>query len=86
MGPNFETALQNAVKAGVVVAVTKDLVGRGVVAGAIAANAAKILGGGTGRQADVAVGGGPNASGADEALQAVRSEARDALDGVGPSA
>jgi alanyl-tRNA synthetase len=54
-------------KAAVAVAVSKDLVERGVTAGDIAADAAKALGGGTGRGADVVAGGGPNASAVDEA-------------------
>jgi alanyl-tRNA synthetase len=70
-------------KAGVVVAVSKNLVARGVGAGTVAADAAKILGGGTGKQTDTAVGGGPNASSVDEALRAVRDRARAAVDGAG---
>jgi alanyl-tRNA synthetase len=55
-------------KAAVAVAVTKDLVAEGVAAGAIAADAARAVGGGTGKQPDVAVGGGPKADAVDEAL------------------
>ncbi len=65
-------------KAGVAVAVSKDLVGRGVVAGDIATDAARSLGGGTGRQADVAAGGGPNAGAIDEALALVAQRAKEA--------
>jgi alanyl-tRNA synthetase len=55
-------------KAAVAVAVTKDLVAGGVAAGAIAGDAARAVGGGTGKQPDVAVGGGPKADAIDEAL------------------
>ena len=65
----------DGVKAGIAVAVTKDLVERGVSADAIARPAAKALGGGVGKGADAVVGGGPNAAGIDEALQLVRDQA-----------
>ncbi|MSO79209.1 MAG: alanine--tRNA ligase, partial [Acidimicrobiia bacterium] len=54
-------------KAAVAVAVSKDLVERGITAGDVAAETAKVLGGGTGRGADVVAGGGPNAAAIDEA-------------------
>jgi alanyl-tRNA synthetase len=65
----------DGVKAGIAVAVTKDLVERGVSADAIARPAAKALGGGVGKGTDAVVGGGPNAAGIDEALQLVRDQA-----------
>jgi len=65
----------NGVKAGIAVAVTKDLVDRGVSADAIARPAAKALGGGVGTGADAVVGGGGNAAGIDDALQLVRDQA-----------
>ncbi|MDQ1509552.1 MAG: alanyl-tRNA synthetase [Actinomycetota bacterium] len=65
----------DGVKAGIAVAVSKDLVERGVSADAIARPAAKALGGGVGKGADAVVGGGPNAAGIDEALQLVRDQA-----------
>jgi len=65
-------------KAAVAVAVSKDLVGTGVTAGAIAADAAKVLGGGTGKQPDVAVGGGPNAGAVDEAEALLARRAKEA--------
>jgi alanyl-tRNA synthetase len=68
----------DADKAAVVVAVSKDLVQRGVQAGAIAADAAKALGGGTGRQPDVAVGGGPDASAVEEARTLLTQRAKEA--------
>ena len=54
-------------KAAVAVAISKDLVEQGITAGDIAAGAATMLGGGTGRGADVVAGGGPNAGAVDEA-------------------
>jgi alanyl-tRNA synthetase len=68
-------------KANVVVAVTKDLVERDISAAEIAAPAAKTLGGGTGKNKDLALGGGPKVAAADEALALARKEATDALAG-----
>ena len=65
----------DGVKAGIAVAVTKDLVERGISADAIARSAAKALGGGVGKGADAVVGGGPNAGGIEEALGLVRDQA-----------
>jgi alanyl-tRNA synthetase len=65
----------DGVKAGIAVAVTKDLVERGLSADAIARPAAKALGGGVGKGADAVVGGGPNADGIEEALRLVREQA-----------
>ncbi len=62
-------------KAVVAVAVSKDLVARGVTAGTIAKDAAAAVGGGVGKQADVAVGGGPKAEAIDDALAALRAAA-----------
>jgi alanyl-tRNA synthetase len=59
-------------KAVVAVAVSKDLVAQGVMAGSIAKDAAVAVGGGVGKQADVAVGGGPKAEAVDDALAALR--------------
>jgi len=59
-------------KAAVAVALSKDLVERGVSAADLARDAARAVGGGTGKQADVAVGGGPNAQALDEALELLR--------------
>jgi alanyl-tRNA synthetase len=72
-------------KAAVTVAVSKDLVGKGVSAASIAADAAAALGGGTGKQADVAVGGGPNAAGVEQALALLEQRAKEAA-GRGPAA
>ena len=65
-------------KGALAVAVSKDLVERGVQASAIAADAARALGGGTGKQADVAVGGGPDASGVEQALALLEQRAKEA--------
>jgi alanyl-tRNA synthetase len=70
-------------KANVVVAVTKGLVERGLSAAEIAAPAAKAVGGGTGKNKDLALGGGPNVAAVDEALALARKEATDALAGSG---
>jgi alanyl-tRNA synthetase len=72
-------------KASVVVAVTKDLVSAGVSAGAIAADAATALGGGTGKQADLAMGGGTTVDGIEEARALLVQRAKEAA-GVSPAA
>jgi alanyl-tRNA synthetase len=69
-------------KAAIAVAVTADLVARGVSAAEVAAPGARLLGGGTARNPEAVVGGGPNASATEAALDAVRAEARAALDGL----
>jgi alanyl-tRNA synthetase len=66
-------------KAGLAVAVSNELVGRGVSAADIAATAAKALGGGTAKNAEVVVGGGTNVDQVDEALTLVRREATEAV-------
>ncbi len=66
-------------KAGIAVAVTKGLVDRGVSAAEIAAPAARALGGGTARNPELVVGGGPNVDAVDEALALARKQATDAL-------
>ena len=62
----------NAGKAGVVVAVGKDRVAGGVSAAELAAPVAKLLGGGTAKNAELVVGGGPNVNAVDEALSVAR--------------
>jgi alanyl-tRNA synthetase len=64
----------DGVKAGIAVAVSKDLVAKGVTADAIAQPAAQALGGGVGKGADAVVGGGPNSEGIEEALRLVREQ------------
>ncbi len=67
-------------KAGIVVAVDKRLVDNGVSAAAIAAKAAKALGGGTAKTPEIVAGGGTNVEEIDEALTLVRKEATEALE------
>jgi alanyl-tRNA synthetase len=55
-------------KAGVAVAVSKDLVGAGASAADIARDAAKALGGGTAKNPELVVGGGPKVDALDDAL------------------
>jgi alanyl-tRNA synthetase len=66
-------------KAAIAVAVTNDQVARGVAAGAIASDAARLLGGGTAKNPEVVVGGGPNVDQVDAALLAARDAAVAAL-------
>ena len=55
-------------KAGLAVAVSKDRVEGGVSAAELARDAAKALGGGTAKHADVVQGGGQNVDAIDDAL------------------
>lgn len=55
-------------KGAIAVAISPDLIAKGVSAYELANESAQILGGGTGRQADVAVGGGPQVDGIDAAV------------------
>ncbi|MGQ0804051.1 MAG: alanine--tRNA ligase [Actinomycetota bacterium] len=75
VGPNGDSA-------GIVVAVTKDLVARGISAAEIAAPAAKALGGGTAKNPELVQGGGKTVTAVDEALALARKEATDALAGA----
>ncbi|HEY1740818.1 MAG TPA: alanine--tRNA ligase, partial [Acidimicrobiia bacterium] len=62
-------------KASIVVAVSKQLVADGASAAEIAAPGARAIGGGTGKNADLAMGGGPNVGAVDSALELVREQA-----------
>jgi alanyl-tRNA synthetase len=62
-------------KAAIVVTASKDRVTEGASAAEIAAPAARALGGGTARNAELVVGGGPKIGAIDDALTAVRNEA-----------
>jgi alanyl-tRNA synthetase len=62
-------------KAAIAVAVSKDVVARGASADAIAQPAARALGGGVGKGAEIVAGGGANVEGVDEALALVREQA-----------
>ena len=64
-------------------ALLQGIVDQGVNAADIARPAAKALGGGTGNQSDVAVGGGPNGSGVEEARALLEQHAKEALAGAG---
>nr|MDJ0791584.1 DHHA1 domain-containing protein [Acidimicrobiia bacterium] len=66
-------------KAALVVFATEDLVQEGVSAGEIAAAGATLLGGGGSRDPKLAQAGGPNADAMDEALEASRAAAVEAL-------
>jgi alanyl-tRNA synthetase len=72
-------ASPDGTSAALVVAVSRDLVDRGVAASDIAGPAASALGGGTGKAADVAVGGGKQASALDEARNVLVRRAKEAL-------
>jgi alanyl-tRNA synthetase len=69
-------------KANLVAGVTRDLTGRGVSAQAILADAAPILGGGSGGKPDLAVAGGSNTSEIDAALSTAERSATTALEGA----
>ncbi len=60
-------------------AVTKDLAERGISARDLLAPGAAVLGGGGGGRPELAISGGPNAEAIEEAIQAVASAARAAL-------
>jgi alanyl-tRNA synthetase len=66
-------------KAAIAVAVSKDLVERGVSAAAIGGPVAKALGGGTGKAPDFVQGGGQNVAGLDDALALAREQATAAV-------
>jgi alanyl-tRNA synthetase len=67
-------------KAGLVVALSKDLVDAGASAADIARDAARALGGGTAKNAELVQGGGPNVDAIDEAVALLTASARAALD------
>jgi alanyl-tRNA synthetase len=69
-------------KAGLAVAVTADLQAKGVSAAAVAAEAAKALGGGTARNPDLVTGGGPRVEAIDTAIDLARKGAAEAVAGV----
>ena len=73
----------DGVKPAIVVAVTKDLVESGASAAEIAKPAAAILQGGTGKDPNLAVGGGKNPAGVDEAVAVARKSAEEAVGSTG---
>ncbi len=70
-------------KANLVVAVSPDLVKRGVTAGGLVKEAGKLLGGGGGGKPDMAVGGGPDIAGREAALEKVSELAAELLGAAG---
>ena len=60
-------------------AVSKDLIESGINASEIASNGVKLLGGGTAKNAGLALGGGQNIEKIDEALIALEQNCKDAL-------
>ncbi len=72
-------ASPDGTKAAIAVAVSKDLVERGVSAAAIGGPVAKVLGGGTGKNPDFVQGGGQNVAGLDDALALAREQATTAV-------
>ena len=70
-------------KPAIVVAVSRDLVDAGASAADIAKPAAKILQGGTGKDPSLAVGGGKNPAGVDEAVAVARKLAEEAVGSIG---
>jgi alanyl-tRNA synthetase len=67
-------------KAGLAVAVSKDRVDAGASAADLAREPAKLLGGGTNKGADLAVGGGPNVAAIDDAVALLERAARDTVE------
>jgi alanyl-tRNA synthetase len=65
-----------------VAALTGELVSRGVTAGALLEPAARVLGGKAGGKPDLAMGGGPNSDGANEALGAIPARLQQLLTGA----
>ena len=65
-------------KAGLAVALGKQMVAAGASAAEIAREAAQALGGGTAKNAELVVGGGPNVGAVDDALERLRVAASSA--------
>ena len=66
-------------KAGIVAAVGKDRVAAGASAADIAGPAARLLGGGTAKNAELVVGGGPKIEAIDDAVAMARSQVANAV-------
>ena len=77
------TVPPDGAKAAIAVAVSADLVATGASAGEIAGPAARLLGGGTAKNPDIAVGGGPKADAVDAALTLAAEAARAAITAAG---
>ena len=78
-------ASPDGTKAGLAVAVSADLVAKGVSAAAVAADAAKALGGGTARNPELVTGGGPRVENIETALELARAKAIGAVGGPAPA-
>jgi alanyl-tRNA synthetase len=76
-------ASPDGTKAGLAVAVSSDLQGKGVSAAEVAGDAAKTLGGGTARNPELVTGGGPRVENIEAALEQARSKAIAAVAGAG---
>jgi alanyl-tRNA synthetase len=76
-------ASPDGTKAGLAVAVSSDLQGKGVSAAEVAGDAAKTLGGGTARNPELVTGGGPRVENIEAALEQARSKAIEAVAGAG---
>jgi alanyl-tRNA synthetase len=76
-------ASPDGTKAGLAVAVSSDLQGKGVSAAEVAGDAAKTLGGGTARNPELVTGGGPRVENIEVALEQARSKAIEAVAGAG---
>ena len=72
----------DSAKAGLAVTVSKDLQAKGVSAAELAGGAAKALGGGTARNAELVVGGGPKVAGIEEATRLLDDAVRSAASGA----
>jgi alanyl-tRNA synthetase len=73
-------------KVGFVVTVSKDLVGRGVSAGEIAAPAARLVMGGAAKNPEFVQGGGKDPAGIDDAVDIARKTAVEAIQAGGGAA
>ena len=76
-------ASPDGAKAGLAVAVSKDLQEKGVSAAEVAGDAAKTLGGGTARNPEMVTGGGPRVENIEAALEQARTKAIAAVAGSG---
>jgi alanyl-tRNA synthetase len=76
-------ASPDGAKAGLAVAVSRDLQEKGVSAAEVAGDAAKTLGGGTARNPEMVTGGGPRVENIEAALEQARSKAIAAIAGAG---
>ncbi|HVW31471.1 MAG TPA: alanine--tRNA ligase-related protein, partial [Acidimicrobiia bacterium] len=76
-------ASPDGTKAGLAVAVSADLVAKGVSAAEVAGDAARTLGGGTARNPELVTGGGPRVENINAALEQARAKAIEAVSSAG---